>query len=102
MRSRFEPFKPLIVFRTIFEVINNRKLQISKHFDKKLNYCLLNESGRDVFITALEERLQKVFDHGKMKRKISYLTAIKYDAYKLKKHIVEGTSFMPFLEKDRK
>lgn len=97
-----EPFKPLIVFRTIFEVINNRKIQVSKHFEKKYNYCLLNELGRDVFITALEERLQQVFEHGKMKRKMSYLTAIKYDAYKLKKHIVEGTSFMPFLEKDRR
>ncbi len=65
-----EPFKPLIVFRTIFEVVNNRRIQVSKHFDKKYNYCLLNELGRDVFITALEERLQQVFDHGKMNRKL--------------------------------
>lgn len=97
-----EPFKPLIVFRTIFEVVNNRRIQVNKHFDKKYNYCLLNELGRDVFITAIEERLQQVFAHGKMNRKLSYLTAIKYDAYKLKKHIVEGTAFMPFLEKDRR
>ncbi len=97
-----EAFKPLIVFRTIFEVVNNRRIQVSKHFDKKYNYCLLNEAGRDVFITAMEERLQQVFEHGTMKRKISYLTAIKYDAYKLKKHVVEGTPFTPFLEKDRR
>jgi CRISPR-associated protein Cas1 len=67
-----EVFKPLIVFRTIFEVVNNSRIQVSKHFDKKYNYCLLNEPGRDVFITALEERLQQVFDHGTMKRKMVY------------------------------
>jgi CRISPR-associated protein Cas1 len=97
-----EPFKPLIVFRTIFETVNNRRIQVGKHFEKKYNYCMLNGLGRDIFVTALEDRLQQVFEHGKMKRKISYLTAIKYDAYKLKKHIVEGTPFMPFLEKERR
>ncbi len=31
-----EAFKPLIVYKTIFENINNRKLQVGKHFDKTL------------------------------------------------------------------
>lgn len=97
-----EPFKPLLVYRTIFELVNNRRIQVGKHFEKKYNYCLLNDAGRDVFITALEERMEQVFDHGTLKRKISYLTAIKYDAYKLKKHIVEETLFMPFLLKERR
>ena len=97
-----EPFKPLIVFRTIFDVVNNRKIQVAKHFEKKYNYCLLNDSGRQIFITALEERFAQVFDHSKMNRKFSYLTAIKYDGYKLKKHIVEGSPFMPFIDADRK
>ncbi|MNW39903.1 CRISPR-associated endonuclease Cas1 [compost metagenome] len=95
-----EPFKPLIVYRTIFELVNNRRIQVSKHFEKKYNYCILNDLGRDVFITALEERMNQVFEHQKLKRKVSYLTAIKYDAYKLKKHIVECAPFIPFLEKE--
>lgn len=49
-----EVFKPVIVYRTIFDLINNKKIQVSKHFDKKVNYCLLNEEGRNIFITALE------------------------------------------------
>lgn len=97
-----EDFKPLIVYRTIFELVNNRRIQVSKHFDKDYNYCILNNAGRDVFITTLEERLNQVFDHGTLKRKVSYLTAIKYDAYKLKKHIVEGAPFVPFLDKERR
>ena len=41
-----EVFKPVIVYRTIFDLINNRRLQVEKHFEKKVNYCLLNEEGR--------------------------------------------------------
>jgi CRISPR-associated protein Cas1 len=97
-----EPFKPLIVFRTIFDVVNNRKIQVAKHFDKKYNFSLLNDAGREVFITALEERFAQVFDHSKMNRKLTYLSAIKYDGYKLKKHIVEGSPFMPFVDANRR
>ncbi|WP_312355373.1 type I-B CRISPR-associated endonuclease Cas1b, partial [Aminipila sp.] len=52
-----EVFKPAIVYKTIFELVNNRRLQVDKHFDKKVNYCLLNEEGRNIFISAFEERL---------------------------------------------
>ena len=41
-----EVFKPVIVFRTIFDLVNNRKIQVAKHFDKKLNYCVLNFPSR--------------------------------------------------------
>lgn len=97
-----EVFKPIIVYRTIFENINNRKIQVNKHFDKKLNYCLLNESGKKIFIQSFEERMQKVFLHPKLKRKVSYQTAIKLDAYKLIKCIMEGEMFIPFDEKEKK
>lgn len=96
-----EVFKPIIVFRTIFENINNRKLQVGKHFDKNLNYCLLNDSGKKIFIQSFEERINKVFVHSKLKRKVSYLTAIKLDAYKLIKCIMEGEVFVPFDEKEK-
>lgn len=53
-----EVFKPVIVFRTIFELVNNKKIQVEKHFVKEANYCLLNEEGRNIFITAFEGRLE--------------------------------------------
>lgn len=95
-----EAFKPAIVYKTIFEVVNNRKIQVSKHFDKKLNYCLLNESGKKIFIEALEERFDNVFVHPVLKRKISYETAIKLDGYKLIKFLVEQKEFKPFSLKE--
>lgn len=94
-----EVFKPVIVYRTIFELVNNRKLQVEKHFDKKVNYCLLNEEGRKIFIEAFEQRLESVFYHERLKRKVTYRTAIKLDCYKLIKFILEGKEFVPFSAK---
>lgn len=95
-----EVFKPVIVYRTIFELVNNRRLSVEKHFDKKVNYCLLNEEGRNIFIKAFEERLESVFEHPKLKRKVSYRTAIKLDCYKLIKYILEDKEFVPFSLKE--
>lgn len=95
-----EAFKPVIVYRTIFDLVNNKKLKVEKHFEKKVNYCLLNEEGREIFIKAFEERLESVFLHPKLKRKVSYKTAIKLDCYKLIKFIIEDKEFIPFSLKD--
>jgi CRISPR-associated protein Cas1 len=95
-----EVFKPAIVYKAIFEAVNNKKLQVSKHFDKKLNYCLLNETGKKIFIEALEERFSNVFTHERLKRKVTYETAIKLDGYKLIKCVVEDKVFKPFSLKE--
>lgn len=95
-----EVFKPIIVYKSIFETVNNRKIQVSKHFDKKLNYCLLNEAGKKIFIEALEERFNNVFEHSLLKRKVSYENAIKLDGYKLIKFFIEGKEFKPFSFKE--
>lgn len=95
-----EVFKPVIVFKTIFELVNKKKLQVEKHFDKKVNYCLLNEEGKKIFIEAFENRMESVFTHPKLKRKVSYRTAIKLDCYKLIKFIMEDKAFIPFNSKE--
>ena len=77
-------------------MVNNRRLQVGKHFERKVNYCLLNEEGRNIFIKAFEERMESVFQHPKLKRKITYKTAIKLDCYKLIKYILEDKEFVPF------
>ena len=69
---------------------------MEKHFDKKLNYALLNEAGRKIFVDAFENRLNQTFEHSKLKRKVTYKQAIKLDGYKLVKYIIEGKEFIPF------
>lgn len=69
---------------------------MEKHFDKNLNYCLLNEEGKKIFIAALEDRFSQTYENERLKRKVSLKTAIKYDAYKLIKEILEDVDFIPF------
>lgn len=95
-----EVFKPVIVYKTIFELVNNRRVTVEKHFEKKFNYCLLNEEGRNIFIKAFEDRIESVFLHSRLKRKVTYRTAIKLDCYKLIKYILEDKEFIPFSLKE--
>ena len=95
-----EVFKPVIVFKTIFDLVNNKKISVEKHFEEKLNYSLLNEKGKKIFIEAFEDRINQTFEHPKLNRKITYKQAIKLDGYKLIKYIMENRDFIPFnLEK---
>lgn len=96
-----EAFKPIIVFKTIFDLVGRKKLQVLKHFEKSLNYALLNEEGKKVFIDAFEERMNETFLHAKLKRKVTYKHCLKLDGYKLIKTIVEGREFTPFLLKEK-
>ena len=91
-----EVFKPVIVYKTIFDLVNNKRIQVAKHFEKSLNYCILNEEGRQIFIESFENRIESTFLHTKLNRKISYRTAIKLDCYKLIKNILENKEFIPF------
>lgn len=97
-----EVFKPLIVFRTILDLVNNNRLKKVKHFEKDLNYALLNDEGKKIFIAEFENRLNKTINHSKLKRKVSYQTLLKYDCYKLIKDIMEGVEFNPYNEKLKK
>lgn len=91
-----EVFKPVIVYKTIFDLVNNKKIKVENHFEKKVNYSLLNEEGKKIFIEAFEERINQTFMHSKLNRKITYKQAIRLDGYKLIKYIMERKIFVPF------
>ena len=86
-----ELFKPLIVDRAIFRLVNTRQLQTS-HFDKSLNGCLLTDAGKRLFLGALEERLASTIKHRRLGRHVSYRHLIRLECYKLVRHLtaVEG------------
>lgn len=90
-----EVFKPIIVDRVIFRVLNRKEIQ-SKHFDKKLNKCLLNEQGKKVFVKAIEDKLEETFQHKTLGRKVSFRHLIKLECYKLAKHLLEIEEYKPF------
>lgn len=90
-----EIFKPILVDRVIFKVLNKREIQ-EKHFDKKLNMCLLNQSGKKIFVKAMEDRLTETIKHRKLNRNVSYKHLIKLECYKLSKHLLGMEDYTPF------
>jgi len=90
-----EIFKPLLVDRVIFKVLNKKEIQ-EKHFDKKLNKCLLNQSGKRIFTEAFENRLNETIKHRSLNRSVSYRHLIKLECYKLCKHLLSIEEYKPF------
>ena len=90
-----EIFKPIIVDRVIFKVLNKRELQ-TKHFDHRLNKCVLNDSGKKIFVKTMQERLDETIQHRSLKRNVSYKHLIKLECYKLAKHLLNMEEYKPF------
>lgn len=90
-----EIFKPLLVDRTIFKVLNKKEIQ-EKHFDRSMEGCMLNEAGKKIFVKALEERLNETIKHRSLGRNVSYRHLIKLECYKLAKHIMQIEEYKPF------
>jgi len=90
-----EIFKPLLVDRTIFKVLNRSQLS-NKDFTIHTNGCHLKESGKKEFIRAFEERLRETIKHRSLKRSVSYKHLVKLECYKLTKHILGIEGYKPF------
>jgi CRISPR-associated protein Cas1 len=90
-----EIFKPLLVDRVIFKVLNKRIIQ-ERHFDKNLNGCFLNEQGKKLFVKEFEDRLNETIQHRTLNRSVSYAHLIKLECYKLCKHLLDMEEYKPF------
>lgn len=90
-----EIFKPILVDRVIFKVLNKRELNAG-HFDRHLNKCILNELGKKIFVKAMEDRLNETIQHRSLNRSVSYRHLIKLECYKLSKHILGIEEYKPF------
>lgn len=90
-----EIFKPLIADRVIFKLIN-KKIINEKHFRKDLNYCLLNDKGRKIFLENYDEKLKTTIKHRGLGRKVSFQRLIRLECYKLIKHLLGTKGYKPF------
>ena len=90
-----EIFKPVIIDRVIFKVLNKKEIQ-EKHFDRKLNKCLLNQSGKKIFVKAIEDKLLETIKHRSLNRNVSFRHLMKLECYKLAKHLLEIEEYKPF------
>lgn len=90
-----EVFKPILVDRTIFRVLNKREVQ-SCDFSLELNSCTLKDTGKRAFIKAWEERLNETIRHRTLKKHVSYKHLVKLECYKLSKHVLDMEEYRPF------
>lgn len=88
-------FKPLIVDRVIFSLINQKMIN-ENHFDKNLNYCYLNAEGRKIFLKEYDKKLNSTIKYPKLNRKVSYRYMLRLECYKLIKHFLKEKNYKSF------
>jgi len=91
-----EVFKPIIVDRVIFTLINKGMLK-PQHFEEKLDGIVLNEKGRELFVREMDERLKSTFEHKALGRHVSYRQLIRLELYKIEKHLIGDEEYKPFI-----
>ncbi|MGH2639470.1 MAG: type I-B CRISPR-associated endonuclease Cas1b [Rhabdochlamydiaceae bacterium] len=94
-----EVFKPIIVDRAIFNVINNRIIRPEEHFSLELNSCYLNDEGRKIVLQEYEKRLSMTLHHAKLKRHVSYQRLVRIEAFKLVRHLLGEGHYRGFSSK---
>lgn len=87
-----EIFKPIIVDRLIFSLLNNKQIK-PEHTSQDIDGCYLHEEARKLFVKGYEEKLQTTIKHRRLKRNVSYQRLIRLECYKLVKHL---TSVEPY------
>lgn len=90
-----EIFKPMIVDRVIFALINGNVIT-EEDFEEELNYCYLAESGRKKFLQAFDEKMMTKIQHRKLNKSMSYKTLVKIECYKLIKHLTDMEEYEAF------
>ncbi|MGG3739060.1 type I-B CRISPR-associated endonuclease Cas1b [Aeribacillus pallidus] len=93
-----EIFKPIIVDRLIFSLVN-KKMLIKKHFEKMTDGILLSEEGRKIFISELDKKMQTTVQHRHLGKSVSYRRLIRLELYKLQKHLLGEKLYEPYAAK---
>lgn len=91
-----EIFKPVIVDKVIFRVINLN--MISKDdFQHTAKGYYLKEKARKIFVEEFENRLSTVIHHNRLNRRISYRSIIRMECYNLINYLTEkNKSYEPY------
>lgn len=90
-----EIFKPLIVDRLIFSLIN-KKIISEKDFEKGSMENYLKQNAQQKVLRQFDERLNKTIRHRELKRNVSYRRLMRLECYKLIKHLMHDKEYEPF------
>lgn len=91
-----EIFKPILVDRTIFSVINKNMITENDVIHKK-NICFIKKNARKTFVAELHEKLHTTINPDRNNsRQMSYRRLIREECYKLMKHISNEEQYKSF------
>lgn len=90
-----EIFKPLIVDRLIFSLVNKRVIT-EKDFENGSAGNYLKPTGQQKVLRQFDERLKKTIRHRELGRNVSYRKLMRLECYKLIKHLMEDKEYEPF------
>lgn len=91
-----EVFKPLIVDRTIFSLLNKNMIIENDFYTDDGGYYRMKESSIKKVMKALEETLSRTIKHKDLNRDVSYKHLIRLELYKLIKHIINEKNYEGF------
>lgn len=90
-----EIFKPIIVDRLVFYLVNKNIIQEDDFFNKG-DGVFLNEFGRKKFVEYYEKKLERTLVCRTTKKRVSYRGLIRLEANKLVKHFLGKKVYRPF------
>ncbi|QNM15114.1 type I-B CRISPR-associated endonuclease Cas1b [Fusobacterium hominis] len=90
-----EIFKPLVVDRMIFSLLN-KKIITEDDFETKSNFCYLKEKGKKKILVEYENRLKRTITHKDLGREVTYKYLIRLECYKLIKHLLGDKKYCGF------
>ncbi len=91
-----EIFKPLIVDRVIFQLLNRKEIK-ANDFSEELGGIYLRERGMRKFVEGYEARLSETVRHKGLGRNVSYRKLIRLECYKLYKHFLGDEPYKPYV-----
>lgn len=88
-------FKPIVVDRTIFALVNRHEIKMEFHFREADNGgVLLNDVGKRIFLERIESKLDSVFQRGK--RRITYRQLMIEEIRAFQRMVLDGESYKPY------
>jgi len=91
-----EIFKPILVDRIIFKLVNKNMLDDSC-FRGEIGNMLLSEKGKKIFLKEYDEKLKTTIKHKGLNQNVSYKRLIRLELYKLSKHVLGAEEYKPLV-----
>ncbi len=91
-----EVFKPLIVDRTIFSMLNKHMISEEDFYTDDGGYYRMKEATVKTVMKSLENTLSRSIKHKDLNRDVSYKYLIRLELYKIIKHLINEKTYEGF------